>query len=361
MVVGALASILVWLGPLAPPQALGDVLWNNGIVPNGVYSRALSPPAFPRIRVVDDFVIEGPEGWTICSVWVSVVELSGWSSGSELTLYVRADDGGPGDLVREVVAGFDRVATGDEYFGMASYEYLVEDLEIDLCPGTYWLGLRNHDAFGLGTNFWLTSDGGVEGADSDFGWFRRDGGDNWDAEGFGWHRAFVLTGTSSTACGACCLSGGACAQLSPRECAARHGLYRRNGASCESAECPTETRACCLSGDACIDTSPEECVRLGGAAGSEDSDCADEDDNGQSDACESGCLRDPQWICDGDVDGDGQVNPVDSGLVQAAFGSTDESDLCQYDVDCDGQINPVDSGIVQSLFGICEDPREVCP
>ena len=76
---------------------------------------------------------------------------------------------------------------------------------------------------------------------------------------------------------------------------------------------------------------------------------------------EGSCTRDPQWQCDGDTDGDGQVNPVDSGLVQAAFGSTDESDLCQYDIDCDGQINPVDSGIVQSLFGTCEAPREECP
>jgi hypothetical protein len=74
-----------------------------------------------------------------------------------------------------------------------------------------------------------------------------------------------------------------------------------------------------------------------------------------------GCVRNPEWVCDGDVDGDGQVNPVDSGLVQAAFGSTDEQDVCNYDVDCDGQINPVDSGIVQSLFGTCEAPRNVCP
>ena len=73
------------------------------------------------------------------------------------------------------------------------------------------------------------------------------------------------------------------------------------------------------------------------------------------------CVRDPEWLCDGDVDGDGQVNPVDTGLVQAAFGSDDESDLCQYDIDCDGQINPVDSGIVQSLFGTCEEPRSECP
>ena len=73
------------------------------------------------------------------------------------------------------------------------------------------------------------------------------------------------------------------------------------------------------------------------------------------------CRRVPTWRCDGDVDGDGQVNPVDSGLVQAAFGSTNDQDLCNYDLDCDGQINPVDSGSVQSLFGECKPPRKVCP
>jgi len=74
---------------------------------------------------------------------------------------------------------------------------------------------------------------------------------------------------------------------------------------------------------------------------------------------DGGSERGAVWILF--LDGDGQVNPVDSGLVQAAFGSTDETDLCQYDIDCDGQINPVDSGIVQSLFGTCEAPRAVCP
>jgi hypothetical protein len=52
---------------------------------------------------------------------------------------------------------------------------------------------------------------------------------------------------------------------------------------------------------------------------------------------------------------------VDSGIVQANFGSFDEQALCNYDIDCDGQINPVDAGIVQSLFGTCDAPREVCP
>jgi len=58
---------------------------------------------------------------------------------------------------------------------------------------------------------------------------------------------------------------------------------------------------------------------------------------------------------------DGQVNPVDLGLVQSAFGSADERQLSNYDIDCDNQINPVDAGIMQSLFGACDPPRAACP
>ena len=78
----------------------------------------------------------------------------------------------------------------------------------------------------------------------------------------------------------------------------------------------------------------------------------------------SGCERRVDWLCDGDVDGNGSVNPVDLGLVLANFCRCDEcsnSQRCQYDMDCDGQVNPVDAGIVQSLFGSCETPRDVCP
>ena len=77
-------------------------------------------------------------------------------------------------------------------------------------------------------------------------------------------------------------------------------------------------------------------------------------------SCAPNCVRGPEWICDGGVDADGQVNPVDSGLLQAAFGSADEQELRNYDGDCDGQINPVDSGILQSLFGICGATRGAC-
>ena len=355
-----LAMTLALIGSVQLPHVFGDELWDNGILPDGVHARAFSPPAFPAIRLVDDFVIEGFNGWTIHSVRASVVEFSTWSSGQELTLFLRADDEGPGEVLREIVTGFERLATGEEYFGMAQYEYLVEGLEVDLCAGTYWFGLRNHEGSGSGTNLWLTSDGGADGPGSDIGWLSGDNGDNWAPEELEYHRSFVLSGTSSTQCGACCLEGGACERLSPRQCVAQHGLARGRGTFCEEEDCPSETRACCLSGDDCIDTSPAECDRLGGAGGSADSDCRDEDDNGRSDACESGCLRDPQWVCDGDVDGDANVNPVDSGLVQSAFGSTDEQDLCNYDIDCDGQINPVDSGLIQAMFGSCLEVPTTC-
>lgn len=74
-----------------------------------------------------------------------------------------------------------------------------------------------------------------------------------------------------------------------------------------------------------------------------------------------GCVHEPEWIRDGDVEGDAQVNPMDSGLVQAVFGWIDEQDMCNYDMDCAGQINPVDPDIVQSLFGSCGAPRAACP
>jgi len=116
--------------------------------------------------------------------------------------------------------------------------------------------------------------------------------------------------------------------------------------------------ACCIEevGDCTNDVPPAECLRNGFRF-----EAGVSCDDLEPPCRPSTCTRDPEWLCDGDVDGDGQVNPVDSALVRAAFGSVAESDLCNFDLDCDGQINPVDSGIVQSLIGTCETPRDSCP
>ena len=60
--------------------------------------------------------------------------------------------------------------------------------------------------------------------------------------------------------------------------------------------------------------------------------------------------------CPLDYDNDQQINPVDSGLVQAQFGcavGTGDCDCDRADIDGDGQVNPVDSGLVQASFGVC--------
>jgi hypothetical protein len=119
--------------------------------------------------------------------------------------------------------------------------------------------------------------------------------------------------------------------------------------------------ACCITefGECKNGVSDEQCIDVGGRF-EPDTTC----ENLDPPCAAPPCIRDPVWQCDGDVDGDGQVNPVDSGLVQAAFCTGEdctEDALCQYDLDCDAQINPVDSGIVQSLFGTCAAPRDTCP
>ena len=48
-------------------------------------------------------------------------------------------------------------------------------------------------------------------------------------------------------------------------------------------------------------------------------------------------------------------------MVRSKLGDAKTLAMCKYGMNCDGQINPVDSGIVQSLFGVCEEPRDVCP
>jgi len=253
--------------------------WDNGIVPNGVTGRGVSPPRFPNTRVADDVFAEAD--CVITEFRANVIEDDNWFDGGQIEVTVYADTGsGPGAIRESATTGFTRTATGDVYSGRKNYDYIVEGLAIEVEAGGYWIGFRNPAATGSGTNWWETSDGGVDGPSSDTGWVSVNGGNVWSPLGDQWHLAFEVNGVESL--GACCLPGRAC---------------------------------------------PD---------------------------------REPEWVCDGDVDGDGQVNPVDSGLVQASFGSDDERELCQYDLDCDGQINPVDAGLVQSLFGTCDAPRPPC-
>lgn len=60
--------------------------------------------------------------------------------------------------------------------------------------------------------------------------------------------------------------------------------------------------------------------------------------------------------CDGDANGNGEVDPLDSGFVLARFGcdvGTGDPDCDAADVNCDGEVDPLDSGYVLARFGTC--------
>ncbi len=62
-------------------------------------------------------------------------------------------------------------------------------------------------------------------------------------------------------------------------------------------------------------------------------------------------------LCDGDANGDGVVDPLDTGAILARFGLDPcEAGNCQFDMNCDGTIDPLDSGYVLARFGLCNPP-----
>ena len=65
-----------------------------------------------------------------------------------------------------------------------------------------------------------------------------------------------------------------------------------------------------------------------------------------------GAERSPP--CLGDVNLDGDVNTIDLGLVEAAYGGDPSLPaFAPYDVNYDGQINTIDAGLVQAAYGPC--------
>ncbi|MCH7719605.1 MAG: hypothetical protein IH988_01260 [Planctomycetes bacterium] len=63
--------------------------------------------------------------------------------------------------------------------------------------------------------------------------------------------------------------------------------------------------------------------------------------------------------CEGDANGDGTVDPLDSGFVLARFGcpvGTGDPGCDAADVNGDGEVNPLDSGFVLARFGACNGP-----
>lgn len=176
-------------------------LWDNGLVGNGFAGRAISPPAFPDIRVADDFVVPDGKVWSIEEVLYPAAVDAGWvwdpEDGIEVTIYGDAD-GQPGKIVAQRL-GSTRIEDFDEeFFGRKAFRYTAQMFgdEIVLDAGKYWVGVRHPTGGGTGSNYWLTTDGGDHG-DSSTGWLSLDAGDTWNPEGNDWHHGFLLEGVET--------------------------------------------------------------------------------------------------------------------------------------------------------------------
>lgn len=190
-------SLIIGMSALALTSgalAGGGDLWDNNMEPDGFNGRALSPPNFPDIRVADDFVVSDPAGWRISDFHVTVIEDIDWVSSGRMEFVIYRNGDCPGPVLGGNLVPIERMATGDELFGRAVYEYWAFFDPIKLPRGRYWIGHRDPGGQGVGTNYWLTSDGGPDGAGTAFGCFSLDAGQTWQTQGEGWQMAFKITG-----------------------------------------------------------------------------------------------------------------------------------------------------------------------
>lgn len=175
----------------------GTLLWNNNLAHNSKSGRAISPPGFPNFRVVDE--IKNDKRWRIAGVAIGTIDDAGWLSGRSMQVYVYKDDGGkPSTLEATQTGTLRRCDTGEVLLGRKVYYYTVEGLNIELPPGTHWIGARMPNGGGSGTNYWLQSNGGPDGGGGSTGYFSIDAGSTWIAEGADWHHAFLVLGETIT-------------------------------------------------------------------------------------------------------------------------------------------------------------------
>lgn len=82
----------------------------------------------------------------------------------------------------------------------------------------------------------------------------------------------------------------------------------------------------------------------------------DDNENGQDAGAVYGFTMCPNDVpCEGDVNGDSMVDPLDSGFVLARFGCLVKGDPdCEAaDANGDGVVDPLDAGFVLARFGEC--------
>lgn len=131
--------------------------------------------------------------------------------------------------------------------------------------------------------------------------------------------------------GACCLPSGACVDgVSPEECAALSGVFQGDGTGCSSTTCPQPTGAACFPNGFCLVLTQAQATAAGASWQGPGTNCADANQNGTADACETAVP--------GDINGDGDVDGADLTLLLSAWSTNNAG----ADIDGDGTVGGSD-------------------
>jgi len=158
--------------------------------------------------------------------------------------------------------------------------------------------------------------------------------------------------------GACCYPAGNCGDnVAEADCVAAGGTFKGHGVLCSSVSCPQPTGACCLSNGACLVLIQASCNQIPNSSWAGPfTTCADANQNGQADACES---SDPcEGIAIGDFVIDGIIDGRDiQGFVNAFLspGAPGSPAFCRADIDGNGVLNNLDIAdfVTCVLSGTC--------
>jgi hypothetical protein len=158
--------------------------------------------------------------------------------------------------------------------------------------------------------------------------------------------------------GACCLTDGACIEVSADECWGSGGTYQGDTTLCEEANCAPPTGACCLSDGSCIEVSSDECSSSGGAYQGDASLCAEADCALPTGACcfGSGACEDLAEVDCFDAGGVFQGDGTDCGSSSCPQPT---GACCLADGECLGDLTSADcaseGGTFQGIGSTCSD------
>jgi hypothetical protein len=149
---------LIYVLALVAVSGASYAQWYNGDFDGRNGGNISNNPGF-QSNIYDDFNVGGP-GWMVTGVFGNVLTQQGGDF-TALNWEIRSgvSVGSGGTLVASGTGAPTNTLTGGSGFGYTEYKVRVTGLNVNLAPGTYWLGLGVVSASGVNNQFMSTTSG----------------------------------------------------------------------------------------------------------------------------------------------------------------------------------------------------------